>query len=299
MTIAEVRGKISQTGQNLSERMENLLTSDVFSACRYVRPNILLIPFLQQAKDINGQALGSFLNEEVKGIQYLFWHRLHLSEPDVLIAIEFVSGHFFLVLIEAKYFSSKTGSVLGEEELEVAEAPVDQLAREYRDLSMAHKAFHIPGSKVVNRALVYVTAHRSFPKDCINESLVEIVRFNPRAETIRIFWTSWFELHPLISQTRDIGELERLVLDDLRLLLERKHLLHFKGFTLEAIKMIPRGILYGRTVEERPSHYQFALIQEAIRAIPVFYFSHTNLRKYHFRVRKTRLPCRIYQGGNT
>ncbi|GAI56473.1 unnamed protein product, partial [marine sediment metagenome] len=30
MTVAEIRGKISETGSNLSERMEDLLTSDVF-----------------------------------------------------------------------------------------------------------------------------------------------------------------------------------------------------------------------------------------------------------------------------
>ena len=166
MTVAEIRGKISQTGQNLSERMEDLLTSDVFSACRYVRPNILLIPFLQQAKDLSDQTLGNFLKEEVKGTQYLFWPRLHLSEPDVVIAMQFVSGRFFIVLIEAKYFSSKATSTLIGEDLEVARAPRDQLTREYMDLLKAHKAFRIPESNVVGRALVYITAHRSFPRDC-------------------------------------------------------------------------------------------------------------------------------------
>ena len=30
MTVAEIHGKISETGVNLSERMEDLLTSDIF-----------------------------------------------------------------------------------------------------------------------------------------------------------------------------------------------------------------------------------------------------------------------------
>lgn len=35
MTIAEIRGKISEIGVNLSERMEYLLTSDTFGCMRY------------------------------------------------------------------------------------------------------------------------------------------------------------------------------------------------------------------------------------------------------------------------
>jgi hypothetical protein len=297
MTIAEVRGKISHTGQNLSERLEDLLTSDVFSACRYVRPNILLVPFLRQARGLNDQILGSFLNEQVKGTQYRFWPRLRLSEPDVLIAIESVSGGFFLVLIEAKYFSPKSSSVLGEEELEVAETPHDQLAREYTDLLGAHDAFGIPASKVTGKALVYVTLHRSFPRNSLEESLVEIVRFNPGAESINLFWTNWFELHPLVAQAKDTQELESVVLDDLRLLLERKCLLHFRGFKLNTIEGISEGTVYYRETEERPSYYEFAITQETVWPIPVFYSSRTTLHKYHFDVPTAQLPCKIYEGG--
>lgn len=295
MTIAEIRGKISKTGQDLSERMEDLLTSDVFSACRYVRPKILLIPFLQRARDIDGQTLGSFLNEEVKGTQYLFWPRLRLSEPDVVIAIQFVSGRFFVVLIEAKYFSSKTTSALTGEDLEVAKAPTDQLAKEYMDLLAAHKAFHIPESKVVGRALVYATAHRSLPRDCMAESLADIARSNPAAKAIRLFWVNWFELHPLISQTRDASELERLVLSDLGLLIERKRLVHFRGFRLAKTETFLAGTLYSRPVEERPSHYRFTLAREALWTAPMFYLSHRNPRRYHFDVHKVELHRAIYK----
>ena len=190
MTIAEICGKISRTGQNLSERMEDLLTSDVFSACRYVRPEILLLPFLRQAKRISYESFGRFLEEQVKGAQYVFWPRLRQSEPDVLIAIEFSSGYFFLTLIEAKYLSPKSSSALGEEELEIAETPRDQLAREYLDLLDAHDNFHIPKSKVSGRALVYITAHRSIPKDSLIESRDEIKKFIPGEDNINLFWTS-------------------------------------------------------------------------------------------------------------
>lgn len=57
MTIAEIHGKISHTGSNLSDQMEDLLTSDVFSTRRYVRPETLLLPFLRGARTIDGIAL--------------------------------------------------------------------------------------------------------------------------------------------------------------------------------------------------------------------------------------------------
>ena len=112
MTIAEIRGKISRTGDNLSERLEDLLTSDVFSFCRYVRPYTLLLPFLRQAKRLDDEPLGNLLKDKVDRVNYLFWPRLHQSEPDVLISLELSSGRFFLILIEAKYFSSKSNSAL-------------------------------------------------------------------------------------------------------------------------------------------------------------------------------------------
>ena len=43
MTIAEIHGKISETGTNLSERMEDLLTSDIFGGMRYLPAQKALI----------------------------------------------------------------------------------------------------------------------------------------------------------------------------------------------------------------------------------------------------------------
>jgi len=52
MSIAEIRGKISDTGSNLSERMEDLLTSDVFGCLRYLPSEVALLPFLSTARSI-------------------------------------------------------------------------------------------------------------------------------------------------------------------------------------------------------------------------------------------------------
>jgi hypothetical protein len=180
----------------------------------------------------------------------------------------------------------------------VAEVPSDQLAREYADLLKAHEVFHIRESKVAGRALVYVTAHRSFPKDCVEESFAEIIKFYPDKETVNLFWTNWFELHPLVAQLKDTTGIESDVLNDLRLLLERKRLLHFSGFKLDTAKAISEGIMYCRKTEERLPLYKFSIAQETVWAIPVFYSSRAAVREYHFDVVTAELPCKIYEGGD-
>ena len=297
MTIAEIRGKISRTGDNLSERLEDLLTSDVFSFCRYVRPYTLLLPFLRQAKRLDDEALGNLLEDKVDRVKYLFWPRLHRSEPDVLISIELSSGRFFLILIEAKYFSSKSGSALSEEELEIAETPRDQLAREYVDLLDAHNVFCIPKSKIAGRALIYVTAHRSIPKDSLSESMIEIKKFLADKHKINLFWTNWFELHPIISEAKDILEWERPILDDMRQLLERKRLIHFRGFNLDMVTSIPNDSVYKRKVAKRPTRYRFDLLPETIIKRPLIYLSSSIAREYNWAVSEKEIIGKIYQGG--
>jgi len=297
MTIAEIRGKISRTGENLSERLEDLLTSDVFSACRYVRPETLLLPFLHQAKRLNDEHLGHILKDKVERVKYSFWPLLIKSEPDVLISLELSSGSFFLILIEAKYFSSKSSSTLSKEELEIAETPRDQLAREYVDLLDAHNVFHLPKSKISGRALIYVTAHRSIPKDSISESFDEIKKFQVERDEINLFWTNWFELHPIISRTKNALEWERPILYDLRQLLERKHLVHFKGFNLDMVSNVSYGSIYVREVEKRSAVYEFVLIQETPKIRHFFYSSRPVTREYRWAVLAICLVEKIYKGG--
>ena len=91
MTIAEIRGKISRSGSNLSDRMEDLLTSDVFGPLRY-------LPFAEGLMSVLGKAkLYTIptrpLTQKSERIfpnctdepEVCFWLRMENSEPDVLI----------------------------------------------------------------------------------------------------------------------------------------------------------------------------------------------------------------------
>jgi len=108
MTIAEIHGKISEEGTNLSERMEDLLTADTFGCFRYLPPEKALIPFLSTAKSFRGYSLE--LPTEIIGAHYSFWpwvslHGCTPCEPDVVIGIETERRCLHLVFVEAKYRS--------------------------------------------------------------------------------------------------------------------------------------------------------------------------------------------------
>lgn len=268
MTIAEIKGKISGRGTNISDRLEDLLTSDVFSACKYVNPDTLLIPFLNQAKDIKNNVFSELSDEVVTKVHYLFWPQLHGLEPDVLIALELQQKKAFLLLIEAKYFSSKSSEAWSDEELVEAKSPKDQLAKEYKAMLSEEtlKKFSISchGSYIKGKALIYITAHRSMPIDSIEESIKEAKKFVNTKE-VNIFWLSWFDLYPIVvAQAKKCKEYEFPILEDLRCLLERKHLVKFKGFNLEQINPIVQGDIYLR-------RYKFVNIKEDIMHKPAFY----------------------------
>jgi len=77
MTIAELRGKISPTGTNLSERMEDLLTSDCLGCMRYLPAQKALVPLLRLARSFHGNVLA--IPEKTIRVHYSFWPWIKLK----------------------------------------------------------------------------------------------------------------------------------------------------------------------------------------------------------------------------
>ena len=246
MSIAEIRGKIGHLGQNLSDHMEDLLTSDVFSSCRYTRPNTLLIPFLLQARTKKNKKFDYLSVGQVKKVDYFFWPRLRKTEPDVLINLELLSGKFYIILIEAKYLSGKSNTSSIENDISNALSSFDQLAKEYFDLlDNAVSFLNLHESNIAGKALFYVTAHRSIPTESMKESLDEIIeKLNSEEDDIQLFWLSWFELFPLLIQQEDLLDWEKPILEDLKLLLIRKQFIHFNGFHSDVSGKISKDQIY-------------------------------------------------------
>jgi hypothetical protein len=229
MTIAELYGKISRTGANLNDQMEDLLTSDVFSACKYVRPSTLLLPFLRTSIDLDGITAANNIHVQARDVEYQFWPMLTRCEPDLLICIHELNGKHTIVMIEAKYYSAKSGAAMDAIELDVAQTPSDQLAVEYLDLLHAHQRFGLRADDIQYRCLVYLTAHRVIPRHELQVSTIEISHFITPG-SINLLWTSWFKLYDLLEEKPGTLPWEKPILHDLRLLLERKRLIMFQGF---------------------------------------------------------------------
>jgi hypothetical protein len=228
MTIAEIRGKISETGSNLSERMEDLLTSDIFGCFRYLPPEEGLIPFLETTESLNGNSLN--LDKPITNISYSFWPYMKTlgcnpCEPDLLLGLENESG-VQIILIEAKYYSG-----LSSEEDVPETPPNNQLARELDNLNSLSRYNHggLSNNQILSRSLVFVTQDMKIPKDLLARSLREYKL--KRGNQGDIFWTSWRFLPSILERLLvcENNNEHRAVLEDMLLLLQKKWLTMFEG----------------------------------------------------------------------
>jgi len=228
MTIAEIRGKISGEGTNLSERMEDLLTSDIFGCFRYLPSDKGLIQFLNTAKSFHGHAL--VLPSEVVGVHYSFWpwvklHGCTPCEPDVVVGLETERKCLHLFFVEAKYRSG-----LSSEEDE-GESPNDQLARELDNLDTISPVNLNWSSDLIitSRTLLFVTQDMGMPRTLIAQSLSEYQRKRNRQGAI--YWTSWRFLQSILEKNlRQESSCQSIaVMEDMLKLLLRKGLTVFRG----------------------------------------------------------------------
>jgi hypothetical protein len=239
MCQADIRGKISTKGSNLSDSLEDLLTSNVFGPLRYIPPSEGLIPILKRSRlfSARDERLPLDLQSEVKEIS--FWPRLDNCEPDVCIKLNDA-----LVLIEAKYLSGKSGVGAGEDQDSetVASAPRDQLAKEFLDL------MNIPGN-FQHRILIYVTAHNTLPEKDMWAGLHDISDRAKVQYKSSCYWLSWSDIHAEVRSLikRQTDSYRRCVLEDIRSLLFKKGFRQFEGFStgdLVQISLPQRPIFY-------------------------------------------------------
>ena len=226
MTVAEIRGKISESGTNLSERMEDLLTSDIFGCMRYLPIQKVLIPFLWRARSFHGNTLT--VPDKIIKAHCSFWPWLKLvgripCEPDILLGLETEGQQVHLVLVEAKYYSG-----LSSEEDERIE-PNDQLARELDNLdgvSCAALGWR-PHLEIASRTLLFITQDMGIPRALLAQSLAE--RTRKRRKSDDIYWASWIFLPAILERNLEKETVPEniAVMEDMHKLLLRKGLVMF------------------------------------------------------------------------
>ncbi|MGN4292213.1 hypothetical protein [Bacillus cereus group sp. MYBK87-2] len=205
--IAEIHGKISSDGSNLSERLEDKLTGDIFGSLRYLPYRKGLYHLLLGTKFLNNSHKQLFLEsvnlvqEEYVYESFSFWQKGKYSEIDLVLDLgKSVLG------IEVKYNSGLSSG--------------NQLEREALDLMQINK--------VVPKFLILVGVEPE-----VNYIVSKVSSRNIIASTVMFGYLSWqdiLEQLTTIFYSEKMTLPEKLILQDMIHLLERKGFKRFKDF---------------------------------------------------------------------
>jgi len=197
MYLAELHGKLSSR----IERMEDILTSNVFSFFKYSTREIFLKGYLNK--------LGfNISNQEANEAEFIFWPRFEENtEPDLVLIV----GDYYL-LIEAKYFSGFA------EETEKTKA---QLLREIEGGKLEAKNYD------KDFKLITITVDHYYKEDKFK---IIPLNFIPCFK-----WTNWQSvssfLYNILESGKNIKKQERDFALDLYNLLDKKNLRDFQGIS--------------------------------------------------------------------
>lgn len=222
--IAEIKGKISSSGSNLNDRLEDNLTGNVFGALRYIPFDLAMKQILVNA--IYPRSLGTYIQR----VQADFWNNniefwpydeegeldAIIDFEDILIGIEvkFLSG---LSSDDSMDFSETSKETSIEDEKNKSQ---HQLSRESRIIS----------KKGNNKKKLLIFIANSSTCSYVYEDTIKRELIESDVELGYITWQSFF--HELTKLKLD-NEFHNLVIEDLIKLLKRKGLDQFRDMNLD------------------------------------------------------------------
>jgi len=219
--LAEIRNKISRTGSNLSERLEDGLTGNFFGAIRYLPFELGLKLVLQAARfELEEHSLGwEQTLDSISHYDYelLFWYRHAEGEIDLVL------NHPKVVVgIEVKYLSGLSSDDEEPERENSSEESCNQLARYSRmlsDIQYERSAY-----------LLFLAPYRILlpvEMDMKSRSVI-----SPGIKLGYLAWQNVLEqLQSIELSTLDTGH--KRIIKDLIDLLVKKGFERFKGFHCE------------------------------------------------------------------
>lgn len=222
--IAEIKGKISSTGSNLNDRLEDDLTGNVFGNLRYMSFNHGLKQILIQG--IYPRSLSKIIenidkDEWSKFIE--FWPYDIEGELDALIKLENT-----IIGIEVKYLSgissddnvNNSSDFKGEFTTEDSIMSINQLSRESRIVSQ------VGNNK--NKILLFVADGES-----CREVYKNIKARNIIENDVELAYISWQNILHGLENLKIDNVYEKVIVSDLKNLLIKKGFESFKDFIIE------------------------------------------------------------------
>lgn len=217
--IAEIYGKISSSGSNLNERLEDNLTGNVFGVLRYIPFDEAMKPLL--ANSIYPKSIANTINK----IQARYWDNNAKFWPydidgeiDALFEFEDV-----IIGIEVKYLSglsSDDGVDYSEQEESGQVASAHQLSRESRIVDSRG------GSK--KKVLIFISnssSCRYVYEDTIRRGLIN--------KNVELGYISWQDFLFELTCLKLNNEFYSLIISDLVKLLKKKGFEQFMNMSIE------------------------------------------------------------------
>ncbi len=252
MTIAELHGKLNpERPQGVSERMEDLLTSDVFGTMKYAGWDNGFIDWIKKAEAApvspTAPPISSlFVNSVVSQVYYKFWPLLSNGrEPDLALLVMVEGRDYLLIVVEAKYFSGTsdwedeewgeqhdlTGSQLADQVLGLYKMSEKELFQWFEIEEKGQKQLQ---NHEMTKIHLFITMNSVLPVLDYEKALMKMKGAWP----VYSYWLSWNSLSECIQKHLDqriIGQKE--LIQDLYLLLEKKGLVPFSGFTMSPVEL--------------------------------------------------------------
>ncbi len=251
MFAAELAGKVTAS-KPPHERMEDVLTSNVFSSFRYLNNPEMLVQFLCRALNVDGNGLEI---PDIADFEIAFWPKFCFSntgyrEPDVLIMLQGADKKKIAIVVEAKLDSGLSNVGDPNEEHNEEYNPDGfllghQLADQFCGLDcgvwMSQGIANVI-AEAEEKYLLFLTAHYSLPKADLREAAAEVTKrqggktckLDTCDASSRLYWLNWQALYQVLEKWETEGEKGyKYLLMDLRRSLEQKNLQPLQAWQTE------------------------------------------------------------------
>lgn len=229
MLQAELHGKLPEI-----VRKEDVLTSNIFGMIKYLPPSVGIFNILAYAKDYSKDRkplIETLKNQNLSfqdydHVDFLFWENSEEhGEPDIIIIMKSSKQSLddLMLCIEVKYFSPK--SRFGEN---------DQLMDYFISLNnpsarRTYKNRKISSFKGKFIGLIYLTLYSQYKS--VRNSLEEIYKKESSNYEHKLFELRWNDITRILTSLKCKTQYEENIVKDLVLLLQRKNLMDFHGFS--------------------------------------------------------------------
>ena len=253
--IAEIQGKISSTGSNLNERLEDNLTGNFFGTLRYMSFENGLKKILLQGvtpKNDNVIEIIKNINVEDWSDNISFWPYDKEGEIDVILDFDNC-----IIGIEVKYLSG----ISSDDDISNDENSFEDKIKEDKSIQQLARESRIISKKGPNKEkiLIFIADQQS----CI-DVYKDVTKRNIIEKDVNLVYISWQNILEIMKNLQCTNKYEKIIIDDLISLLTKKGFDQFKEFLIEDLII-------------NEAYYEFGDIKREINKYYICFFNEKNI----------------------